>query len=103
MHVTEKQRVPFGICQESLLEKQGVTLLPLATQPPKWYTVCVGGRSSQARGLELGWEQESSSQEQRNEGTHSGNTVKVSLADFRSNLPATLSFLSLKMHLKQKK
>lgn len=28
MHVTERQRMPFGICQESLLEKQGVTLLP---------------------------------------------------------------------------
>ena len=28
--------------------------------------------------------------------------VQVSLADFRSNLPATLSFLSLRMHLKQK-
>ena len=37
-----------------------------------------------------------------NEGTHSENAVQVSLADFRSNLPATLSFLSLRMHLKQK-
>lgn len=28
MHVTERQRMPFGICRESLLEKQGVTPLP---------------------------------------------------------------------------
>lgn len=35
VHVTERQRAPFGICQESLLEKQGVPLLPLATHPPK--------------------------------------------------------------------
>lgn len=28
VHVTERQRMPFGVCQESLLEKQGVTLLP---------------------------------------------------------------------------
>lgn len=27
-HVTQRQRTPFGICQESLLEKQGVTVLP---------------------------------------------------------------------------
>lgn len=27
-HVTQRQRMPFGICQESLLEKQGVTALP---------------------------------------------------------------------------
>ena len=33
VHVTERQRVPSGICHESLLEKQGVALLPLATQP----------------------------------------------------------------------
>lgn len=61
VHVTERQRVPFGICQESLLEKQGVTLLPLATQPLKWYSVTGRGKRSQACGLELGWEQESSS------------------------------------------
>lgn len=47
VHVTERQRMPFGICQESLLEKQGVTLLPQQPNHTRAQTVySVTGRES---------------------------------------------------------